>query len=535
MIPPQNFGTQSSGPGSNKRRRLPSSHQTPDADSDCRASKKRKLRHPEFPPRLFWERLSEVPLTRNALRAFNEQGTQGTLTPLQPRTQKRSRQHSVGVGVGYQPASQIVDRYSPTSLDRVKVFARHGGPDLTDLRGYSVDLGVQNVMSSKQSSLGRRKRGSQSSTKGSSQSLSKSMKTPKTTCTKSTGPYDRTFQQHLIDHNILPYGYEYPDGRLPQEPDNIDDIRQALAQSRASLSPSKFSNEDFSRFKRADAQAHKEREVTTNIIPILKGDAQGNTCLAGELPFTNLEHLTDGTLVPGNPDLYYGARPEQLHRTIRQELNNYLVPSTQHDLPIVPNFLFQAKGPDGSLSVATRQASYDGALGARGLHCLQSYGYEQSEPKYDNNAYTLTSLYHGGQLKMYTSHPIPPAVVGGQPGFVMTQIDSWSVTGNCDAFRQGATAFRNGRDWAKCQRDSAIHEANERLSRGLTNSTFGDRAGLGLLKGDVSAAESLVTSQETILKAAPHDLRVYESETSADELSVDFQPRLKRTKSSNSS
>jgi hypothetical protein len=268
--------------------------------------------------------------------------------------------------------------------------------------------------------------------------------------------------------------------------------------------------------------------VTTNVIPIIEGKVGDKKCIAGEIPFTNLEHLTDGTLVPGNPDLYDCARPEQLHRTVRRELSNYIVPSTQHDLPIVPNYLFQAKGPDGSLSVATRQASYDGALGARGIHCLQSY--KQPEPQYDNNAYTLTSIYHGGTLKMYTSHPTPPLVAGGQPGFVMTQINSWSVTGNCDAFRQGAAAFRNGRDWAKRQRDHAINEANERLSRGPTTSTSGDGLGSSF-ESDVCAAETITTSQETILNAACHDLPAYESETSADELSLDFQPRLKRTKS----
>ncbi|KJK76312.1 hypothetical protein H634G_08372 [Metarhizium anisopliae BRIP 53293] len=338
-------------------------------------------------------------------------------------------------------------------------------------------------MSSGQSSLGRRKRGSRSSTKSST--------TPKTTSTKTTGPYDRAFQQHLIDHNILPHGYGYPDGRLPQEPDNMDEIRQVLAQPRASLSPSKFLSEDFREFERADAQVAKEREVTINVIPIIEGDVRDKKCIAGEIPFTNLEHLTDGTLVPGNPDLYYGARPEQLHRTVRRELSNYIVPSTQNDLSIVPNYLFQIKGPDGSLAVATRQASYDGALGARGLHCLQSY--KQPEPRYDNKAYTLTSLYYGGTIKMYTTHLIPPLIDGAQPGFVMTQINSWSVTGNRDAFRQGATAFRNGRDWAKRQRDNAINEANERVRGGPTTSTSVDGLGLSF-ESDASAAETITTS-----------------------------------------
>lgn len=365
--------------------------------------------------------------------------------------------------------------------------------------------------------------------KRSSQSPSKSNATPNTTSTRSTGPYDRAFQQHLIDHNILPHGYEYPDGRLPPEPVNMNEIRHALAQPRASLSPSKFSNDDFRKFERADAQASKEREVTTTVIPVVEGDVGDRKCVAGEIPFTNLEQLTDGTLVPGNPDLYYGARPEQLDRNIRRGLNNQIVPSTQHDLPIVPNYLFQAKGPDGSLSVATRQACYDGALGARGIHSLQSY--KQSEPQYDNKAYTLTSIYHGGTLKMYTSHPISPSVLGEQPGFVMTQIKTWGLTGDLDTFRQGAAAFRNGRDWAKRQRDNAIIEANRRAVQDKDLESPPENDGLGLsFASEASVDETIITSQETIPHLDANILPSYESDTSADELSQEFHP-AKRTKS----
>jgi hypothetical protein len=37
-----------------------------------------------------------------------------------------------------------------------------------------------------------------------------------------------------------------------------------------------------------------------------------------------------------------------------------------------------------------RQACYDGALGARGIHSLQSFG--TSKPVYDNNAYIMVAL-----------------------------------------------------------------------------------------------------------------------------------------------
>jgi hypothetical protein len=183
-------------------------------------------------------------------------------------------------------------------------------------------------MSSRTSSLGRRKRGSQSPTMRGSDSPSKSSATPNTTSTRSTGPYDRAFQQHLIDHKILPDSYEYPDGRIQLEPDNMDERASALGRPRASLSPSKFSNEDFRKFKRADTHASKEREVTTSVIPVIEGNIGDSKCAAGEIPFTNLEHLTDGTLVPGNPDLYYGARPEQIDRNIRRELERRIVSST---------------------------------------------------------------------------------------------------------------------------------------------------------------------------------------------------------------
>ncbi|OAA49667.1 hypothetical protein NOR_01590 [Metarhizium rileyi] len=512
MIPLQNSPSQSSDSVSRKRRQFPNSF------LEYPSLKKRKLHYPAFPPQRFWEKLSETPLTRNALRAFNKQNSRISDVSADTSRTLRERPRAI-VKAGHRHANQVVDAYSSLSLKRLKAFARHGGPDLTDLRGHSSPRDGQNDMSSSQSSLGRRKRGSQSLTKGSTAS--------RTTSTKSTGPYDRAFQQHLIDHNILPHGYEYPNGRLPQEPDNIDEIRRTLAQSRRSLSPSKFSNEDFRKFERADAQAYKERDITTNVIPIIQGDIRHIKCIAGEIPFTNLEHLTDGTLVPGNPNLYFGARPEQLKKTIRQELSNYIQPSTQHDLPITPNYLLQAKGPDGSLSVATRQASYDGALGARAIHCLQSY--RQTERQYNNNAYTITSIYHGGTLKMYTSHPIRPPVAGGRPGFVMTQIKAWCMTGDADTFRQGAAAFRNGRDWAKRERDKVIDEANKRVACGPITSTE-DRLGLGF-ESDVSAAETITTSRETVLNPNRYDSPICESETSADELSLDFRSKARRIKS----
>ncbi|PTB77871.1 hypothetical protein M440DRAFT_1400816 [Trichoderma longibrachiatum ATCC 18648] len=355
--------------------------------------------------------------------------------------------------------------------------------------------------------------------------------------TKSTGPYDGAFVQHLIDHHIYPYGYLDADGKMQPRPDNMDEIFRELARPRASLSPSRFSNEDFQGFQLADINAVRETHVMSSVIPKLEGGTKDSRSVAGELQFINLEHLTDGTLKPGNPDRYHGARPEQLHREVRSELSHQIVPCTQHDLPVAPNFLLQVKGPTGQPAVAYRQVCYDGALGARGIQSLQSYG--EAEKVYDNKVYTLTSMYQDGTLKMYTSHPVPPSTDGGQPGFVTTQIGTWALTGNVETFRQGAGAYRNGRDWAKRKRDEAINKANERASRaaqvGQTSqadnaaSQADDRASQAPMSpqdADVEASfASLVSASNTVADGltslpipAAQDLSSFEPDASADEL-----------------
>ncbi|MCJ1392938.1 hypothetical protein MMC18_005810 [Xylographa bjoerkii] len=332
-------------------------------------------------------------------------------------------------------------------------------------------------------------------------STSNTKPTTNATSTKSISPYDRAFQQNLIDHGIYPEGYENPDGRVPLLPANWDDLNQMLVQPRRSLSPSQFSDGAFRKLKRADRHAFKEKQITTSVIPIIEGEIRDRRCYAGGIPFTNLDPLTDGTITPGNPDIYYGARPEQLNRGIRNELSGRIVPSTQTDLPVAPNFFMAVKGPDGSAAVARRQACYDGALGARGIQCLQSY--KHSEPVYDSNAYTITTTYHDGQLKLYTSYLSQPTGSEGRPEYYMNQLRSFSVTDTLETFRQGVSAYRNARDWAKEKRDGFIEAAN-----GIVPVTHIESQSLG----------SSGHRQASISTAGPGSVG---SDTSADELALD--------------
>ncbi|EEP77858.1 predicted protein [Uncinocarpus reesii 1704] len=385
----------------------------------------------------YWDKLSTIYLTKGALREHDRRNSalKQLRKPHKPvnhqHCRPNTRQFEQDARLELVRLPGFLCDCSPTQLKEITRFSRLGGPDLSDLKNYPVP------MSSRMPS-------SHYSTESPPSSTSRYTKTK----TSSTSPYSWNFQQNLIDHGVYPDGYEYPDGRIPSAPNNIEEILEQLAQRRPSLSPSKFSNEDFRKFKHVDTHASKQKPVTTSVVPILDGNISDLKCVGGGYLFGNLAPLTDGTLASAKPDHFY-------------DLSHDIIPSTQNDLPMAPNFFLEAKGPDRSLAVATQQACYDGALGTCGMHALQSYLLDK--PTYDNNAYTIASTYQGGQLKLYASHICKPDNPDSHPEYIMTQLRTFACTDSSEAFRQGASAYRNARDWAKGKRDEFIRAANERF------------------------------------------------------------------------
>ena len=350
-----------------------------------------------------------------------------------------------------------------------------------------------------------------------SKSISRAKRTTNTPKTKSTGPYDRNFQQNLIDGGVFPDRYRFPNGQAPPKPDNWDEIKQRATQHRASLSPSEFSDGAYEEFVQADADAKKEEQVTKSVIPVIEGKIRDAKCVSGNIPFRNLSPLTAGILVPGNPDLYYGARPEQLNRRAREDLSDQIIPSTQEDLPIAPNFFLAAKGPEGFLAVAGRQASYDATLGERGQVSLESW--EQNGVVFDNKAHTITSIYHGGTLKMYSIHATQPNGPDSRSEYYMHQIGAWAMTGDPRFFREGAAAFRNLRDYAEEERNGAIQRANER-AKTINYDAVDEVDDAELQAGSSDATFNSVcrTSNSISISGSPVDEQ--ESETSTDDAYV---------------
>lgn len=281
--------------------------------------------------------------------------------------------------------------------------------------------------------------------------------------TKSTAPtsassrsrrssaYDNAFEQHLIDNKV------YLNNRK-SKPGKSTGLYQILSNPRPSLSPSRFSDNAFEDFQQKHEDVTDEGEVMRDLVPIICGAS--DILNKQNLQFSRLEPIAGGATVDGKPDFYDGAHIEEIDKQVQEDLGPFIIPTGHRTAPVAPNFFLEAKAPKGAADVAKRQACYDGALGARAMHKLQSYG--EDEPVYDGNAYTMSTTYHAGTgtLQMYTTHPTQAA--DGSTEYHMAQVDGWNLTGNANTFRQGATAFRNARGWAQQQRDSFIAAANER-------------------------------------------------------------------------
>lgn len=249
------------------------------------------------------------------------------------------------------------------------------------------------------------------------------------------------------------------------KPNNREDVYTHLAQERPSLSPSRFTEGDFDDFQQRDEEVVFENDVMATIVPVICGNAdipsKQNVFFAELAPVTS----SYDDVVRAKPDFFDGARLGDVDERVRDpegDMYPLIIPTKHATVPVAPNFFLEAKAPQGTPGVLKRQACYDGAYGARAMHALQNYGEE--EPGFDGNAYSYSSTYQAGTLKLYAHHVTPPTAPAGRPEYHMTQVSAFALTSNRDAFVQGATAFRNARDLAQRHRDRFIQAANARAS-----------------------------------------------------------------------
>lgn len=198
------------------------------------------------------------------------------------------------------------------------------------------------------------------------------------TSRKNTSVYNGSFEQILLDAGVH--------GDLDESttrPDNFAEIQAMLTHGKV-----KGTQSEFEAFVDGMRKARGEMKAVLSALPLLLGDEK----IPNEQDriFNNLEPIAEG-LPSAKPDYYEGSRALDLHKSIRYNLSNVIIPNVQTGTPILPNFFMELKGPDGSATVVRNQCLHAATLGAKGVNRLQAY--TKGDDYYDNKSYTLSATF----------------------------------------------------------------------------------------------------------------------------------------------
>ena len=109
--------------------------------------KKRKLSRSIYeasdqPPAAFWDNLSKLWLTKRALRELDRRNVEAAPSPfsLRRRSYRPLTRHILVDEKKFSPqsGSHFLDHCAVQYLKDIKRFARHGGPDLSDVRSVCI-------------------------------------------------------------------------------------------------------------------------------------------------------------------------------------------------------------------------------------------------------------------------------------------------------------------------------------------------------------------------------------------------------------
>ena len=111
-------------------------------------SKRQKLSYPitrSSPSAAFWDNLSKIELTKRALRELDRRNALSALSPRRPSNRRPHRpltRYALAELKKNRQPSQSAPEYlcscAPRRLKDIKLFTRHGGPNLTDLRRVCI-------------------------------------------------------------------------------------------------------------------------------------------------------------------------------------------------------------------------------------------------------------------------------------------------------------------------------------------------------------------------------------------------------------
>jgi hypothetical protein len=377
---------------------------------------------PSPPPKTFWDGLQKVWLTPRALDELDRQ-----TADMEPPFPRRANPAHLSLPVA--------------DLRALKRFARHGGPDLTDLRNFPDTIWDDHITGEP----------------------TRPVPPPRVNAGNiDIGAYDRNFQDVLVNNGVLG---EAEDGPNTQRPANWTAINERMRRRRDSLSSDMFGRIDHEQFRRTDALTERGGNPLFSVVQSLQGGNRGISS-AERGTWENLAPLVVEEPLAPQPESYDARRALHVNGRVRQALASLIVPSTGYPMRVLPNFAVSAKKKTFPADNLRLVALHAGAHGARAMHQMQMYGAEGHEP-HDNKAYTIGATYHDRVLRLYTIHPTPSTnPTKRATDYQMNELGAWAVGRTPEAFREGASAFRNLREWADEMRAEFVDKANRTVARG---------------------------------------------------------------------
>ena len=276
---------------------------------------------------------------------------------------------------------------------------------------------------------------------------------PSSSDSKITSTYSESFQNLLESQGVLPASSDSP-------PLNEQEIRERLEVPRASLSPSRFPDEDVRAFQK---ELRHSRTTESGL------QEAATRMLVGGYRFNGLHNLRFNNMLPPvpatnttnpQPDYYLGAPANTVPQDIRDNLQRQIEPSLKRHCPLLPNYFIEYKPPSGNGDVAERQVTWDGCHGARALQEYQSYGL--AKPVIDNVARTFSVTVNGDHVQVYTHHTSVPK--GGSQSIYHTfPIDADTLAGNPSRVRHTLAMTRNCADLADELRATVVSATKQRI------------------------------------------------------------------------
>lgn len=186
--------------------------------------------------------------------------------------------------------------------------------------------------------------------------------------TKKTFLYNSNFEQNLIDNYIYSSYYNFSGNRIAPKSDNWKNINKRLKKSRLSLSLFCFTDKKFNIFVQINSRILNKNAVIDNVFSVIQDTAR--ILSAKNLIFKNLESLIRGNLIDAKSDFYNRVYSAQIDLRIREELELYIISTTQRYASALFNIFTKTKDSDRSATVAKRQACFDNILNTCNVYKL---------------------------------------------------------------------------------------------------------------------------------------------------------------------